>query len=151
MWGPMIIFHKYFRYVVLLGILGEVCGSTAQQPPTSEEVLRQHGVPFTIPYLRAALKNPNPEVRSIAAGVLAEKRDIDAIPLISVAQDHETVSWVRINLAAALSTLEQHRGDASLLKMCNYQASEVTTRLMAANRLLEKSLRFSIKSILLYA
>jgi HEAT repeat protein len=109
----------------------------SQAPPTTEAALAQYGISNTIPALRAALKNPNPNVRGIAAGVLAEDKDLGAIPLLREALEKERVQSVKVTLAGALATLKEWQGGAFLIKTCNDKELDATTKLMAANKLLD--------------
>ncbi len=117
--------------------LGGVERTHSQAPPTSQVVLAQKGVSYTIPGLRAALLNSDPSVRSMAAGVLAEDKNVQSIPLIRAALEKEEVERVRVTLAAALATLKDWQGSASLIKTCNDEAIDPSVRLLAANRLLD--------------
>ena len=108
-----------------------------QPPPAPQVFLAQRGVQFTVPDLRRALANPDPEVRGVAAGALAEMRDVGAIPLLHSALDRELIPRVRISISGALAELDQWQGAASLIHSCRDTQLEATSRLKAANALIE--------------
>jgi HEAT repeat protein len=97
----------------------------------------QYHITDTIPGLRVALKNPNPNIRTLAAGMLANDKDVDSIPMLRDALDNERTESVRLSLAASLATLKDWQGLDSLKKTCNDADESHTTRLLAANRLLD--------------
>jgi hypothetical protein len=62
---------RVFIYAILLTLfLWSGRAALTQPPPTTDQFLAKHGVENTIPGLRAALKNPDWEMRSIAAQLL---------------------------------------------------------------------------------
>lgn len=111
--------------------------TAAQAPPTIENALMEYHIPNTIPGLRTALKNPNPNIRILVASVLANDRDVDSIPMLREALENERVESVRLVLASSLATLKDWQGLDSLRKTCNDRDDTPTTRLLAANRLLD--------------
>ncbi len=111
-------------------------GAYAQAPPTSQEVFMEHSIPFTTDGIEGALTNSDPDVRGIAAGVLAERKSIRSIPAIEYALERERVPHVRISFATALAQLQNHAGDTVLINMCTDSSSSAIDRLTAANRLL---------------
>ena len=106
-----------------------------QAPPTIEAELGKYGVPVTQPALQAALKDKRPEVRSLAAGELAEMRDGESTPLIVQALEREEDPLVRFNMAASLLSLDSSVGKRALLHICNNASLPVDRRLEAASRL----------------
>jgi HEAT repeat protein len=108
-----------------------------QAPPTVDSVLMQYHIPNTIPTLRAALKNPDPNIRTLVAGVLAQDKDVDSIPLLREALESEQIESVKLSIATALASLKDYKGLDSLKTTCNDRDVRPTTRLIAANRLLE--------------
>jgi HEAT repeat protein len=111
--------------------------AAAQAPPTVESVLMQYHIPNTIPALRDALKSPNPNIRMLVAGILAQDKDVDSIPLLRDALESERVESVKLSLATSLATLKDWQGLDLLGKTCNDREANQTTRLLAANRLLD--------------
>lgn len=109
----------------------------AQAPPTVESVLMQYHISNTIPELRAALKNKNPDVRALVARILANDRDVGSIPLLREALKKEHIESVRLSLAASLASLKDQEGLDALGKTCDDGSINQTTRLMAANQLLD--------------
>jgi len=114
----------------------------AQAPPTVEQFLTRHGVENTIPGLRAALKNPDWEMRSVAAQLLVAQHDSESIPFIFAAFEKEQYPWHKILLAYSLAMFHDGRGTAYLLKACtdglvdNPFVEGNVVRLEAANKLL---------------
>lgn len=101
--------------------------------------MREHGVPITTPGLEKALANPDPDVRSAAAGVLAERRSLESIPFLETAWKREAVPRVRDSMGAALQELRSHERDATLISICTNDAAAPIDRLTAANQLLSLS------------
>ena len=89
---------------------GNIRKVSAQAPPSVESVLMQYHITDTIPGLRVALKNPNPNIRTLAAGMLANDKDVDSIPMLRDALDNERTESVRLSLAASLATLKDWQG-----------------------------------------
>ena len=96
----------------------------------------------TIPGLRAALKNPDWQVRSVAAQLLVAQHDSASIPLIFAAFEKEQYPLHKILLAYSLAMFHDGRGTAYLLKACtdglvdNSLVDGNGVRLDAANKLL---------------
>lgn len=65
-----------------------------------------------------ALKNPNPDVRFLAAMKLEEDKVADAIPAIREALAVEEVPRARVNIAVALGLLGDKSGRDELKKLC---------------------------------
>jgi HEAT repeat protein len=118
-------------------VLANFQNAVSQAPPTVDSVLMQYHIPHTIPTLRAALKNPNSNIRTLAAGVLAQDKDADSIPSLREALESERVESVKLSLAAALATLKDYKGLDSLKTTCNDRDISKTMRLIAANQLLD--------------
>jgi HEAT repeat protein len=112
------------------------CGS-GQQPPTAEQFLSQHRVGSSLNSLREALCNPDPAVRGVAAGVLAERRDVASIPLLKAALSAESVPRAKVAISNALTELDRQQGGLALIAHCNDPNAPVTTRLAAALRVLD--------------
>jgi hypothetical protein len=111
---------------------------SAQQPPTPESLLMRYHIPNTIPTLREALKNPNPNIRQLASEQLTKGfKDEDSIPMLRDALENEKVPYVRSTMAAALATLNDYKGLDSLKTTCNDKDVIPTKRLMAATRMLD--------------
>ena len=108
----------------------------AQQPPTSEAYLASRHVSSDLPSLRNALKNPDREVRGVAAGVLAEIGDVRSIPLLKEAIRVEQNPYVKINLSSALASLQDLQGNAALIGTCGNRNEAGPLRLTAATQVL---------------
>jgi hypothetical protein len=80
--------------------------------------LCEHGIDVSEPSLIAALKNTDPEVRSLAAAELAEKHNDLAKPDIENALSAETNTRARIYIAASLMSMRDPIGAKVLDGMC---------------------------------
>jgi HEAT repeats len=80
--------------------------------------LCEYGIDTSEPSLIAALKNSDPEVRSLAAAELAEKHDDAARPAIENALSAETNIRARIGIAASLMNMGDAVGTKILNGMC---------------------------------
>jgi hypothetical protein len=80
--------------------------------------LCEHGIDTSESSLIAALKNSDPEVRSLAAAELAEKHDDLAKPAIENALSAETNTRTRIDIAASLVSMGDPVGAEILNRMC---------------------------------
>ena len=81
-------------------------------PPveTFADGLTRRNIPLTEPDLIAALKNPDPEIRSLAAAQLAEMKVTDALPqIVRAAQDERDIR-TQVNIAAAATWLGSDQG-----------------------------------------
>lgn len=122
--------------LVLLGVflyLEPALPSVGQAPPTFAEALRRHKIELTKPALIEALKNPDSEVRSLAAAKLAEDKAMDAIPAIKQALAVEKSPLARVNIAGALGWLGDPGGREELKKLCSDQNFPSEFRLYAAH------------------
>jgi hypothetical protein len=73
---------------------------------------------LTEPALIAALKNPDPDVRFLAAMKLSEDKATDAIPQVKEAIAVEKVPRTRVNMAVALGLLGDPGGHHELKRLC---------------------------------
>ena len=85
---------------------------------TFRELLTQRNIELTEPSLVAALRNPDPHVRSWSALVLAEDKATNAVPAISEALQSETVPEAKAGIALALGQLGDKQGFETLKSMC---------------------------------
>jgi len=102
--------------------------STAQQTPEVQvgsvrlsrfgDLLREHNIDLTEPALVRALKNPDSDVRFLAAMKLAEDKAVDAIPAVKHAMTAEKAPRTRVNIAVALGLLGDPGGRDELKKVC---------------------------------
>jgi HEAT repeat protein len=106
---------------VLLGLKASPQTSTRAQSGhmmTFRELLAQRNIELTEPSLVAALRNPDPHVRSWSALILAEDKATDAVPAISETLQSETVLEAKASIALALAQLGGQQGFATLKSMC---------------------------------
>src|SRR5260370_9412407 len=78
--------------------------------PTVAELLKRHNVELTQSALVGALRNPDPEVRYLAAQKLAEDKAVETIPQIMDALASEKVPLTRMNIAFALAQFGEETG-----------------------------------------
>lgn len=95
------------------------------------DLLREHHIELTKPALLAALKNPDSEVRFLAAMKLAEDKAIDAIPAVKQALIVEKTPRARVNIAVALGLLGDAVGHDELKKLCGDETFPPEFRLYA--------------------
>jgi HEAT repeat protein len=129
------------RLFLVASILSLVTLTKAFAQPTSGvrnvrlsrfgDLLRQHNIELTQPALIRALKNPDPEVRFLAAMKLSEEKAIDAIPAGKEALATEEVPRTRVNIAVALGLLGDSGGPDELKGLCADQDFPSEFRLYA--------------------
>jgi HEAT repeat protein len=109
-----------------LGLLTILNVLSQERPPaqsgkfvTFREALRNRHIELTKPSLLEALRNPDAQVRYLAALTLAEDKATDTVPAIIHALESETVPETRTNIAFALAELGEQRGFATLRRMCD--------------------------------
>jgi hypothetical protein len=95
------------------------------------DLLREHNIELTQPALIRALKNPDPEVRFLAAMKLSEEKAVDAIPEVKEALTTEEVPRTRVNIAVALGLLCDPGGPDELTGLCADQNFPPEFRLYA--------------------
>ena len=108
----------------------------SEQPRTVAEVLRERRIGLSKPELLKALRNPDSEIRDLAASQLAGDRAIEAVPEIANALSEEPDGLHRLNIAYALAQLGDQRGNAVLKKACGADAKP-PNRVTAARYLLD--------------
>lgn len=109
-----------FKAVILLAMLA---GKQSAALPTFGELLKRHNIELTQSALITALKNPDPEVRDLAANKLAEDGATEAIPAIKQALASEKVPWIRMNIAYALAQMGESIGFDTLQDNCKNKDS----------------------------
>lgn len=111
--------------------------SKEDQPPTVAEKLKEHHIGLSEEELVSALRNPDGEIRSLAAVQLAGIKAYGAVPNIIDALGRETLPVTRINLAVALVWLGSDKGRDVLRASCNSPAEPSALRTQAALYLLD--------------
>ena len=112
-------------------------------PPTVEtfaDGLARHHIDVTETALKAALADPDGEVRSLAAAQLAAMDDHPALTAILDALDAEPDPQVQVNLAGAATWLGSNRALDRLQRLCQNLNVPSTTRLDAARYVSNKDL-----------
>jgi HEAT repeat protein len=104
---------------------------------TFKQLLRERNVSLTGEALVAALRNTDPQVRYLAALVLAEDKETNAIPAIADALATEKVPETRVNMALALAQLGDENGIAALRDDCSNSELAPSLRMYAAKYLLD--------------
>lgn len=134
--------HLLFGAAVLSLAAASACAQgftvTTNFPPiTFAEALRSHGITdLSEESLIAALRNSDPEVRSLAANKLAEDGHLDAVQAIEAALADERDLNAQANIAEALSALHDPKGVEHLHSMCT-DPSMPSKGLVAALQVLE--------------
>ncbi|PYY13932.1 MAG: hypothetical protein DMG61_11690 [Acidobacteria bacterium] len=106
-------------YVLVQLAFSQNEGATGSGPLTSvADKLKQHNIPTTKKALVEALRNPDSEIRGLAALQLAESDVRSAIPDMVSAIAKETAPRARINIASALSQLGEQKGFDVLRDTC---------------------------------
>ena len=124
--------YGLFKAVILLAMLAE---KQSAPLPTFGELLRRHNIELTQSALIAALKNPDPEVRDLAAQKLAEDRATEAIPAIIQALASEKVPWTRMNIAFAMAQMGESIGFDTLEDNCKNKDTTEDIRARSAEYL----------------
>lgn len=125
--------HGLFKAVILLAMF---VGKQSGPLPTFGEALRRHNIELTQSALIDALKNPDPEVRHLAAAKLAEDGATEAIPAIKQALGSEKVPWTRMNIAFALAQMGESIGFDTLEDNCRNNNTSGSIRARSADYLL---------------
>jgi HEAT repeat protein len=105
------------------------------QPETAKHALQQRHIALTMTSLVAALRSPDAEVRELAAQVLAEDSEKDAIPAIIEALKSETVPRNQVNIAFFLAQLGDDTGLTTLRRFCEDTAKPGYIRMIAAQHM----------------
>jgi HEAT repeat protein len=131
--------HMILLTLILLFVL--IPSTSAQQTPEVQaysvqlsrygDLLRELHIELTEPSLLRALKNPNSEIRYLAAMKLAEDKAIDAIPAVKQALIVEKTPRARVNIAVALGLLGDAGGHDELKKLCGDETFPPEFRLFA--------------------
>lgn len=125
--------HELFKAMILLAMLA---GKQSAALPTFGELLRGHNIELTQSALIGALKNPDPEVRYLAAQKLGEDKATEAIPAITQALASEKVPWTRMNIAFALASMGESIGFDTLEDNCKNRDTSGDIRAQSAEYLL---------------
>lgn len=148
---------RYFILLLVCGMLLMAACSTASAqvaplaprwlagtPPPPVETfadgLARHHIDVTETALKAALADPDGEVRSLAAAQLAAMDDHPALTAILDALDAEPDPQVQVNLAGAATWLGSNRALDRLQRLCQNLNVPSTTRLDAARYVSNKEL-----------
>jgi HEAT repeat protein len=111
-------------------------------PPveTFADGLTRRNIPLTEPDLLTALKNPDPEIRSLAAAQLAASDDHTALKYMITAFQDERDPQVQVNLAGAATWLGSNLAIDQLKVICRDVNQPSTARLDAARYISNKQL-----------
>jgi HEAT repeat protein len=120
----------------------------AQAPPTIEQALQAKGVQTSIVSLRNALKDQRPEVRGLAAAMLAENKDRESIPAINQALMKASSTQERESLAQALLIFGDPAGMVEMQKICQDSEALEDLRLIVANQLADVGSNACIGSVI---
>jgi HEAT repeat protein len=107
----------------------------AQAPPTVEQALQAKGIQTSVMSLRKALRDPRPEVRGLAAAMLAEDKDKNSVPAIHQALMNASSALEKESLAQALVTLGDPEGNIAMQEICQDKKAREDLRLVVASQL----------------
>jgi HEAT repeat protein len=120
---------------LLLGMVGFSVVAQEGQPETLEQSLTRHHIGLTKSALIGALRDSDPEGRSLAAQKLAQDHVTDAIPAITAALSNENAPLTRLSLAFSLAQLGSDDGLSTLRNVCDDVAAGGYARVVAAQYL----------------
>jgi len=121
---------------------------TGGPPVSTAAILQQRHIEVTRDGLLGALKNPDAQVRYLAAEKLAEDKMTDAIPSIAEAVAIEKVPATRLNMAYALALLGDKQGILVLKTACDSRDLSSYLRARAAQYLLDMHTESCLNSML---
>jgi HEAT repeat protein len=110
----------------------------SQAPESFVQALSRHGVAVTKPALVEALRNPDKEVRGLAAAELAELKATDTLPEIMRAAQIEQDTLTKVNIAAAATWLGSPDGLNMLKRVCRDSTLPPYARQNAARKVFDK-------------
>jgi HEAT repeat protein len=111
----------------------------SQPPETFVQALSRHGVALTKPALIDALRNPDKEVRGLAAAELAELKATDSLPEIMRAAEIEQDTVTKVNIAAAATWLGSTDALNMLKRVCGDTTLPPYARQNAARNVFDRS------------
>ena len=132
--------RKFSTALALVGIIAIAADpqeASQGRFTTFRKLLQERHVQLTEVSLLAALQNPDPHIRYLAALVLAEDRSQDAVPAIANALAVEKVPETRVNIALALAQLGDEKGLAALQEDCGDPIIPAHLRMYAVKYLLD--------------
>jgi HEAT repeat protein len=118
-----------------------VTNGVTQAPDTFAQALTRHHIALANPALVEALRNPDKEVRGLAAWQLAETKDKDSLPQILQAVQSEKDARAIVNLASAAAHLGSSEGIAALEAVCHDSSVPDLVRSDAARHLFDQNNR----------
>lgn len=113
-------------------------GGFSQAPETFSQALSRLGIVLTKPALVDALRNPDKEVRGLAAAELAELKATDSLPEIMHAAEIEQDALTQVNIAAAATWLGSSEALNLLKRVCGDPTLPPYARLNAARNVFDK-------------
>jgi HEAT repeat protein len=127
------------RFVVgVLFVSASVGSGFCDGLETFSQALTRHGIELTKPSVIAALRNPDKEVRGLAAAELAEWKATDSLTEILRAAAAERDDLTKVNIAAAASWLGSPVAIGLLKEMCLDTRLDFNVRENAARNVLDK-------------
>jgi HEAT repeat protein len=128
-----------FRLAMTL-VLGFMIGAAQTGTPggsnsrltTIDEALQSHHIGLDKPALVKALRDQNPDVRSLAAQKLAELNATETVPAILDSMAAEKKPAIHVNIAFALAQLGEPRGFDALQDTCRDPGTRPDLRVLAA-------------------
>lgn len=111
--------------------------SVAEPSETIADALARHHIELTQSALVEALRNPDKEVRGLAAWQLLETKANDSLPQIMQALRDESDPATKVNLASAAAYFGAKEGTAELAKVCHESGLPASARIDAARHLFD--------------
>ncbi|HVG26873.1 MAG TPA: HEAT repeat domain-containing protein [Acidobacteriaceae bacterium] len=132
--------------LILLVLLPQ--NGAADPSETIAHALARHHIELTKPALVEALRNPDKEVRGLAAWELLEMKANDSLPQILQAMRDEKDPATEVNLASAAAHFGANEGTAELVKVCGDPALPGSVRVDAARHLFDLKDRSCMSDLL---
>jgi HEAT repeat protein len=136
--------HVY-RAAITFCLLMMSLNTLAQEGPAAQsgrfvtfrDALRSRHIELTKQSLLKALRNPDAQVRYLAALTLAEDKATDTVPAVIDALESEKVPETKTNIAFALAELGEQRGFTTLQSTCDNRDVPAYIRLYATKYMLD--------------
>jgi HEAT repeat protein len=104
---------------------------------TLAESLKRHNIGTTPQALKDALRNPDAEIRYLAALKLAENGDKEAIPTLQSTLGAEKDPQAHLNISFALAQLGDKKGFDALRETCSDNREDANRRMIATRYMLD--------------
>lgn len=106
------------------------------QPPTPRQFLLDHGINLKPDSLEAALDNPDPMIRGVAAMELATEKITSSAPKMKESLIKETDPIAKLRMASSLSIISPDDGKSFMIELCQDLSNGKPPALAAARALM---------------